>query len=264
MTILFPSNLVIPQRAVACGGMFCGTVPKGGVYEECQEKAKRSPSASMRHSVFYANQEGSLSPQSHVHRGSSVTSVRITRRSRAEADSHDPPPPSSPIRLSCCVACLADLGMICEEENLSRMLVGSDFFVEEVLLSIGLSALTCLTLPAELTDAIKTLSAIIASYRVLSPLTATVEAVLHDVVTIDSVMSSRSRTMTNTVGAGTKGILWLVWIVFSARAMGFEMDAVVASIGVGGVSIGFALQSVLKDMFASCTLVFEEVRSLKR
>ena len=115
---------------------------------------------------------------------------------------------------------MTDLGMICDQEkhNIKSMLVGSDYLIEEVFLSVGVAGLTCLTLPSELTHTIQTLSAIVASYRVFSPLSVTVEAVLHDVVTFDSLKSSTSRTMTNIVGAGSKCILWLVWIVFSARA----------------------------------------------
>ncbi len=49
-------------------------------------------------------------------------------------------------------------------------------------------------------------------------------------------------------------ILWLLGIIFVLSNMGIEVTSLVASLGIGGIAIAFALQGVLSDLFASFSI----------
>ena len=45
-------------------------------------------------------------------------------------------------------------------------------------------------------------------------------------------------------------VIWLIGIIFLLDNIGFDISAVVASLGIGGVAIALASQGVLQDLFS--------------
>ncbi|MDJ0726708.1 MAG: mechanosensitive ion channel family protein [Prochloraceae cyanobacterium] len=54
-----------------------------------------------------------------------------------------------------------------------------------------------------------------------------------------------------------KVLIWAVGIVFILDNLGFDISAVVASLGIGGVAIALASQGVLKDLFSYFSILFD-------
>lgn len=55
-----------------------------------------------------------------------------------------------------------------------------------------------------------------------------------------------------------KTIIWFLAILLLLSNFGFDITALVAGLGVGGIAIAFALQSILADVFASFSIYFDK------
>lgn len=53
-------------------------------------------------------------------------------------------------------------------------------------------------------------------------------------------------------------VLWTVLLLVALASVGVNITAVVTTLGVGGIAIALALQSVLGDLFASLSIVFDK------
>lgn len=52
--------------------------------------------------------------------------------------------------------------------------------------------------------------------------------------------------------------IWIISLIILLQNAGVNVSAVVAALGVGGIAIGFALQSVLTDLFAYFSIFFDK------
>ena len=55
-----------------------------------------------------------------------------------------------------------------------------------------------------------------------------------------------------------KGALWGVALILILSNLGYDVSALLAGLGIGGVAIAFALQNVLGDIFASFSIYFDK------
>ena len=55
-----------------------------------------------------------------------------------------------------------------------------------------------------------------------------------------------------------KGIVWAVAIIVVFQNLGYDISALVLSLGIGGIAIAFALQNILADLFASFAIYFDK------
>lgn len=55
-----------------------------------------------------------------------------------------------------------------------------------------------------------------------------------------------------------KGALWLIAIIFILSNLGYNVTTLVAGLGIGGIAIAFALQSILGDIFASFSIYLDK------
>jgi small-conductance mechanosensitive channel len=53
-------------------------------------------------------------------------------------------------------------------------------------------------------------------------------------------------------------VLWLTILLLTLDNLGFNITALVASLGVGGIAIALAVQSILGDLFASLSIALDE------
>ncbi|MDY7013203.1 MAG: mechanosensitive ion channel family protein, partial [Cyanobacteriota bacterium] len=54
-----------------------------------------------------------------------------------------------------------------------------------------------------------------------------------------------------------RAIIWSIGIIFLLDNLGFDISAVIASLGVGGVAIALASQGVLQDLFSYFAILFD-------
>lgn len=55
----------------------------------------------------------------------------------------------------------------------------------------------------------------------------------------------------------THGILWVIAVLIVLQNLGCEISALIAGLGIGGIAIAFALQSILGDVFACFSIYFD-------
>jgi len=56
----------------------------------------------------------------------------------------------------------------------------------------------------------------------------------------------------------TKGILWVVGVLFILSNMGVNITSAVAGLGIGGIAVALALQNILSDLFSSFAIYFDK------
>jgi len=60
------------------------------------------------------------------------------------------------------------------------------------------------------------------------------------------------------LGKGLKGILWVIALLLVVQNLGYDITALIAGLGIGGIAIAFALQGILSDVFASFSIYFDK------
>ena len=55
-----------------------------------------------------------------------------------------------------------------------------------------------------------------------------------------------------------KGILWIVAVLVVLSNLGYDVSALIAGLGIGGIAIAFALQNVLGDIFSSISIYLDK------
>lgn len=61
-----------------------------------------------------------------------------------------------------------------------------------------------------------------------------------------------------TLGKLSKGILWVVGVLFILSNLGVNITSLVAGLGIGGVAIALAMQNILGDLFSSFAIFFDK------
>jgi small-conductance mechanosensitive channel len=77
-------------------------------------------------------------------------------------------------------------------------------------------------------------------------------------VVLQNLGTHREKTAINGLQLISKIILWIAAFLFVLSGLGFNISALVASLGIGGLAIAFAAQNVLADIFASFTIYFDK------
>lgn len=55
-----------------------------------------------------------------------------------------------------------------------------------------------------------------------------------------------------------KGVLWAIALMLVLQNMGYDISALIAGLGIGGLAIAIALQNILSDIFASFSIYFDK------
>lgn len=53
-------------------------------------------------------------------------------------------------------------------------------------------------------------------------------------------------------------ILWSIAVLIFLQNLGYDITALIAGLGIGGIAIAFALQNILSDIFSSFTIYFDK------
>lgn len=70
--------------------------------------------------------------------------------------------------------------------------------------------------------------------------------------------SASSSSMMKLLGNIAKGIIWIVALLMILSNAGIEITPMIASLGVGGIAIALALQSILGDLFGAFVIYFDK------
>ncbi len=67
-----------------------------------------------------------------------------------------------------------------------------------------------------------------------------------------------ARSMADFLGIIVRVLLWAIGLVMILQNLGFKVTALLGSLGVLGIAVGFALQNVLSDFFAFFSIYFDK------
>ncbi len=65
-------------------------------------------------------------------------------------------------------------------------------------------------------------------------------------------------TALNAIGLFAKGLLWLALLLLALDNLGYNVTALIAGLGVGGVAVALAVQNILGDLFASLSILIDK------
>ena len=74
----------------------------------------------------------------------------------------------------------------------------------------------------------------------------------------DGEIDASSATAAHMVGLLARIVLWILGLLLILSNMGVEITALVASFGVMGVAVAFAMQGILEDLFNSFSIQFDK------
>lgn len=60
------------------------------------------------------------------------------------------------------------------------------------------------------------------------------------------------------LGKAARFAVWVVALLLVAQNLGYDITALIAGLGIGGIAIAFALQNILSDIFSSFSLYFDK------
>jgi small-conductance mechanosensitive channel len=67
-----------------------------------------------------------------------------------------------------------------------------------------------------------------------------------------------SQTIAHVFGIAIAASVWSVAVLVALANLGFNITAIVAGLGVGGVAVALALQNILGDLFASLSIIIDK------
>jgi small-conductance mechanosensitive channel len=65
-------------------------------------------------------------------------------------------------------------------------------------------------------------------------------------------------TALSLIGFGARALLWIFVVLLGLDQLGFDITALIAGLGVGGIAVALATQSILGDLFASLSIVLDK------
>jgi small-conductance mechanosensitive channel len=99
---------------------------------------------------------------------------------------------------------------------------------------------------------------IIAAYLVVRSIEKVIDYGIRKIFATKAKKGKQvNESMIRLLGKAAKIVLWLVAIVLVAANFNYDVSALVASLGIGGIAIAFALQNILTDIFASFSIYFD-------
>jgi len=65
-------------------------------------------------------------------------------------------------------------------------------------------------------------------------------------------------TALSLIGFGARALLWIFVFLLALDQLGFDITALLAGLGVGGIAVALATQNILGDLFASLSIVLDK------
>jgi len=114
-----------------------------------------------------------------------------------------------------------------------------------------------LSLSAAAQKALSTLGVVILTFMAIRFLSAVLEYLLKEVWLRKEPSESRERNL-KILFPVIRMVLWSVALVFLLDNLGFEISAVVAGLGIGGIAVAMASQTVLGDLFSYVAILLDK------
>ncbi len=133
-------------------------------------------------------------------------------------------------------------------------------FAATNVLFIGAIALqaasAALTIPASSARALKVLTIIAVALQGGFWARAAIRAIVRGY--FRHQQDGASRTAVGAVGFLAQVSVWAIVVVAALRSLGYDVTALLAGIGIGGIALALAVQNILGDLFAALSIVVDK------
>ncbi len=117
-------------------------------------------------------------------------------------------------------------------------------------------ALSYLSLPARADKAIHLLLLLLYTYFILRIITAIIQYMVTSFLSRQEGGDTKQKQARGFIIIA-KFVVWVVGFVFVLDNLGFNVSAIIAGLGVGGIAIALAAQTILGDLFAYFIIFFD-------
>lgn len=121
-------------------------------------------------------------------------------------------------------------------------------------------AVKSLTLPGETVNILDKIIIILATFFFIRVITSTLKYSLNSYVkrkTPEEADAERRVKQIKGITLILSFVIWSVGFVFLLDNLGFEISAVIAGLGIGGIAIALAAQAILGDLFSYFVIFFD-------
>jgi len=115
-----------------------------------------------------------------------------------------------------------------------------------------------LELPPRLAGVLRTVTVLVAVFQVGVWLSAALAMWLERYTARELDADRGAATSVRAVGFVGKLVLWSVVLLVALDNVGVDVTTLVAGLGVGGIAVALALQTILGDLFASLSIVLDK------
>lgn len=122
-------------------------------------------------------------------------------------------------------------------------------------------AVFALSLPNWLDTTLTALLLVVLLFEVVGALTILVDYFAKRVLannTEDGVPDQNSETAAQMLSLLARILFWVLGFLFVLSNLGIEITSLIAALGIGGIAVGLALQSILGDLFSSFAIYFDK------
>jgi small-conductance mechanosensitive channel len=120
-------------------------------------------------------------------------------------------------------------------------------------------AFQALTLPSVIGRIVSYLLLIVVTYYLIKSIQELIDFIRQRVVTKRKEEDKNFEPHTIKLLADIlKVVVWLIALVIVLQNLGYNISALIAGLGIGGIAIAFALQNILTDIFASFSIYFDK------
>jgi len=140
----------------------------------------------------------------------------------------------------------------------------SEFLIERIrktglplaYLGVTETALRILELPSHVTRVINFVGIALMAIFLIQFTVALVRFLLQEYVSKQGENQSRDRAL-KAISSLLNALVWVIGILFVLDNLGFRISTVVAGLGIGGIAVALAAQTILGDLFAYFTILFD-------
>ncbi len=122
-------------------------------------------------------------------------------------------------------------------------------------------ALNFLTLPVIVVKIVYYLLLVVLIYYAIKILQGFIDYFTHQIIIKRQVEEKKKNIDTSLIdllNKTAKATLWVIAILLTLHNFGYNISALIAGLGIGGIAIAFALQNILSDIFASFSIYFDK------
>jgi small-conductance mechanosensitive channel len=145
--------------------------------------------------------------------------------------------------------------------SLNRRAIASVSARSSLILVFGISlwaAALILTLPDKWESMIRSTAILALAMQVALWLNALISLATEESETRVARRDPGSVTTVRSLGLLCKAVLWTFLVLLALHNAGVDITALVAGLGIGGVAIALAVQSILADIFASVSIMLDK------